>query len=194
MNDPTSENRKGAGTIAWQSPEILEGGSRTFEGDIYAFGMTIYEVNAPIPGWGVLLIAFPRSSAASDHFLSTNKHTMYMRLCFIVMRDRQFSQQTTNHWCGYAYWPRNVGPLSRLIDRRRLKGSSPSPITSRYVKLCIVTRRSPQPMDLRSISQPILARKRNLRFAWMKSSSKTPTSLSTPLDVSAKYMLGITTP
>lgn len=49
-NDGTSENLKGEGTIAFQSPEILAGGSKTFESDIYAFGMTIYEVEAPLAG------------------------------------------------------------------------------------------------------------------------------------------------
>lgn len=41
---PTSEGRKGKGSVPWQSPEILNGHSKSYESDIYAFGMTIYEV------------------------------------------------------------------------------------------------------------------------------------------------------
>lgn len=41
---PTSLNQKGSGSIPWQSPEILDGKSKSFESDIYAFGMTISEV------------------------------------------------------------------------------------------------------------------------------------------------------
>jgi serine/threonine protein kinase len=33
----------------WDSPEVLKGGSRTFSSDVYAFGMTIYEVFSPEP-------------------------------------------------------------------------------------------------------------------------------------------------
>lgn len=35
---------KGQWSIPWQSPEILDGQSKSEESDIYAFGMTIYEV------------------------------------------------------------------------------------------------------------------------------------------------------
>ncbi len=34
----------GKGTPRWQSPEIMMGGPRSFQGDVYAFGITIYEV------------------------------------------------------------------------------------------------------------------------------------------------------
>ncbi|KAG8951509.1 hypothetical protein FRC04_006041 [Tulasnella sp. 424] len=40
----TSEGRKGAGTIRWQSPELLFDQSKSFKSDVYAFGITIYEV------------------------------------------------------------------------------------------------------------------------------------------------------
>ncbi|KAG9043647.1 hypothetical protein FS837_009307 [Tulasnella sp. UAMH 9824] len=40
----TSEGRKGAGTIRWQSPELLFDESKSFKSDVYAFGITIYEV------------------------------------------------------------------------------------------------------------------------------------------------------
>lgn len=40
----TSAGQKGMGTVPWQSPELLEGGSKSYKSDIYAFGMTIYEV------------------------------------------------------------------------------------------------------------------------------------------------------
>lgn len=36
---------KGAGSVRWSSPEILlPGGSKSYQSDIYAFGMTIAEV------------------------------------------------------------------------------------------------------------------------------------------------------
>ncbi|KAG8959508.1 hypothetical protein FRC05_007721 [Tulasnella sp. 425] len=40
----TSTAMKGAGTLRWQSPELWDGGSKSFESDVYAFGMTIAEV------------------------------------------------------------------------------------------------------------------------------------------------------
>lgn len=44
QGDPTSVGQRGMGTIPWQSPEVLMGASKSFESDMYAFGMTIYEV------------------------------------------------------------------------------------------------------------------------------------------------------
>lgn len=35
---------KGGGTTRWQSPELMDGGHRTFASDVYAFSMTIVEV------------------------------------------------------------------------------------------------------------------------------------------------------
>jgi serine/threonine protein kinase len=40
----TSTGLSGAGTTRWQSPELFEGGRKTLESDIYAFGMLIVEV------------------------------------------------------------------------------------------------------------------------------------------------------
>lgn len=42
----TSDGQKGMGTLPWQSPELLidENASKSYESDMYAFGMTIYEV------------------------------------------------------------------------------------------------------------------------------------------------------
>ncbi|KAG8968223.1 hypothetical protein FRC05_001604 [Tulasnella sp. 425] len=43
---------EGPGTLRWQSPELLEGGSKSFKSDVYAFGMTIAEVltgDVPFP-------------------------------------------------------------------------------------------------------------------------------------------------
>ncbi|KIO28309.1 hypothetical protein M407DRAFT_71942, partial [Tulasnella calospora MUT 4182] len=41
----TSTSLRGAGSVPWQSPELLRDGSRrTFQSDVYAFGITIYEV------------------------------------------------------------------------------------------------------------------------------------------------------
>lgn len=45
---PTSIGLKGAGTAPWQSPEVLMGSSKSYKSDIYAFGMTIYEVKGSI--------------------------------------------------------------------------------------------------------------------------------------------------
>lgn len=40
----TSTSRAGLGTLRWQAPEVMDGASKSFESDIYAFGLTIYEV------------------------------------------------------------------------------------------------------------------------------------------------------
>lgn len=40
----TSLPLKGVGTTRWQSPELLKGGSKTTQSDVYAFSMTIVEV------------------------------------------------------------------------------------------------------------------------------------------------------
>lgn len=40
----TSVGTKGMGTMPWQSPEVLNGASKTFKSNTYAFGMTISEV------------------------------------------------------------------------------------------------------------------------------------------------------
>ncbi|KAG8921294.1 hypothetical protein FRC01_000322 [Tulasnella sp. 417] len=40
----TSTSMKGAGTFRWQSPELWENRPKSFESDVYAFGMTIAEV------------------------------------------------------------------------------------------------------------------------------------------------------
>lgn len=42
--NPTSEGLRGKGSVPWQSPELLNGESKSYESDMYAFGMTIYEV------------------------------------------------------------------------------------------------------------------------------------------------------
>lgn len=41
----TSTSLKGAGTVRWQAPELFNDAPRSFKTDVYAFGMTIYEVN-----------------------------------------------------------------------------------------------------------------------------------------------------
>ncbi|KAG8997033.1 hypothetical protein FRB93_000526 [Tulasnella sp. JGI-2019a] len=41
----TSTGMQGAGSWRWMSPEVMDGGPKTFESDIYAFGMTIVEVS-----------------------------------------------------------------------------------------------------------------------------------------------------
>ncbi|KAG9041430.1 hypothetical protein FS837_012277 [Tulasnella sp. UAMH 9824] len=40
----TVTSQQGAGTPRWQSPELFYGGPRTFKSDVYAFGMTVYEI------------------------------------------------------------------------------------------------------------------------------------------------------
>ncbi|KAG9030576.1 hypothetical protein FS837_003230, partial [Tulasnella sp. UAMH 9824] len=41
----TSTSLRGAGSVPWQSPELLrDAARRTFQSDVYAFGITIYEV------------------------------------------------------------------------------------------------------------------------------------------------------
>ncbi|KAG9043121.1 hypothetical protein FS837_009980 [Tulasnella sp. UAMH 9824] len=35
---------KGAGSVRWMSPDLWDNASRSFESDVYAFGMTIAEV------------------------------------------------------------------------------------------------------------------------------------------------------
>ena len=41
---PSTGTIGGLGTLRWQSPELMEGGARSLAGDVYAYGMTIYEV------------------------------------------------------------------------------------------------------------------------------------------------------
>lgn len=43
VDTQTASSQRGLGTIQWQSPEMLLGGPRTLESDVYAFGMTVYE-------------------------------------------------------------------------------------------------------------------------------------------------------
>ncbi|KAG8915249.1 hypothetical protein FRC01_003726 [Tulasnella sp. 417] len=40
----TVTSQQGAGTPRWQSPELFYGAPRTFKSDVYAFGMTVYEI------------------------------------------------------------------------------------------------------------------------------------------------------
>ncbi|KAG9044845.1 hypothetical protein FS837_007427 [Tulasnella sp. UAMH 9824] len=44
MDAKTSTCMKGAGSVRWMSPELWDTASRSFESDVYAFGMTIAEV------------------------------------------------------------------------------------------------------------------------------------------------------
>lgn len=39
---------KGSGSVRWQAPELLDEGAKTFQSDVYAFGMTIVEVSTPL--------------------------------------------------------------------------------------------------------------------------------------------------
>ncbi|KAG8925566.1 hypothetical protein FRC00_003858, partial [Tulasnella sp. 408] len=55
----TITSQQGAGTPRWQSPELFYGGPRTFKSDVYAFGMTVYEIISgklpfdDVPDYGV---------------------------------------------------------------------------------------------------------------------------------------------
>ena len=40
----TSTTLKGTGSVRWQSPELWDLETKTFQSDVYAFGMTIVEV------------------------------------------------------------------------------------------------------------------------------------------------------
>lgn len=51
----TSLPLKGVGTTRWQSPELLKGGSKTTQSDVYAFSMTIVEVLTGTPPFSILL-------------------------------------------------------------------------------------------------------------------------------------------
>ncbi|KAG9044855.1 hypothetical protein FS837_007412 [Tulasnella sp. UAMH 9824] len=44
VHSRTSTTMRGAGTLRWQSPELWEDTPKSFESDVYAFGMTIVEV------------------------------------------------------------------------------------------------------------------------------------------------------
>ncbi|KAG8902790.1 hypothetical protein FRC01_009474 [Tulasnella sp. 417] len=44
VDTQTITSQQGAGTPRWQSPELMYGGPRTFKSDVYAFGMTVYEI------------------------------------------------------------------------------------------------------------------------------------------------------
>lgn len=54
----TASASKGMGTARWQSPEVLDGQSRCFASDTYAFGITIAEVISRLCGTIRLLIVF----------------------------------------------------------------------------------------------------------------------------------------
>ncbi|KIO16038.1 hypothetical protein M407DRAFT_86470 [Tulasnella calospora MUT 4182] len=45
MDAKTSTCMKGAGSVRWMSPELWDNLPRSFESDVYAFGMTIAEVS-----------------------------------------------------------------------------------------------------------------------------------------------------
>ena len=44
VGSQTSGSRKGSGTLRWESPELLHGQTKSAASDVWAFGMTIYEV------------------------------------------------------------------------------------------------------------------------------------------------------
>jgi serine/threonine protein kinase len=43
-DEQTTTAYKGAGTERWMAPELYDGDPKTFESDVYAFGITIYQV------------------------------------------------------------------------------------------------------------------------------------------------------
>ncbi|KAG9017647.1 hypothetical protein FRB90_000384 [Tulasnella sp. 427] len=44
VDTQTVSSLQGAGTPRWQSPELMYGEPRSFQSDVYAFGMTVYEI------------------------------------------------------------------------------------------------------------------------------------------------------
>lgn len=44
-DEVTMTQLQGMGTVRWQSPELLNAGSKTFQSDAWAFGMLIYEAS-----------------------------------------------------------------------------------------------------------------------------------------------------
>ena len=44
LDSTANTSTGGRGTLYWQSPELMEGGPRTKEADVYAFGIMMYEV------------------------------------------------------------------------------------------------------------------------------------------------------
>ena len=44
MNGRAIATLVGAGAARWHAPEIMDGGRKSFESDVYAFGITIAEV------------------------------------------------------------------------------------------------------------------------------------------------------
>ena len=69
IDQTASETQDSVGTWPWMSPERLQGGGpgRSFKDDVYAFGMTIYEVSIlhPIPKSATTCYSC-RPSAARD--------------------------------------------------------------------------------------------------------------------------------
>lgn len=47
-NEPAAQHAI-AGTMCWQSPERLAGGRLTWQCDVYAFAIAVYEVNSHCP-------------------------------------------------------------------------------------------------------------------------------------------------
>ena len=54
--------RGGVGTLRWQSPELMDGGRRTFESDVYAYGITIAEVSIQSHPISTVLTNSPHSA------------------------------------------------------------------------------------------------------------------------------------
>ncbi|KAG8955825.1 hypothetical protein FRC00_005212 [Tulasnella sp. 408] len=50
VDTQTVTSQRGQGTVRWESPEMLEGGPRTFKSDVYAFGITIITGKVPFDG------------------------------------------------------------------------------------------------------------------------------------------------
>lgn len=44
VDTKTSTSRSGLGTLRWQAPELMNESSKSFQTDVYAFGMMTYEV------------------------------------------------------------------------------------------------------------------------------------------------------
>ncbi|KAF9232649.1 kinase-like domain-containing protein, partial [Melanogaster broomeanus] len=74
-----------AGTLRFLAPEALRGQSLTFETDVYAFGMVIYEVSIPCLVWSEMLTYTTQIFAGQTPFILEPDHVV-MEGCLELKR------------------------------------------------------------------------------------------------------------
>ncbi|KAG8896305.1 hypothetical protein FRB99_008951 [Tulasnella sp. 403] len=147
----TQKSLKGAGATPWQSPELLKNEPKSYASDIYAFGITIYEVRAlaeplrstsefvlagiqvltgstPFPGWEVTAIMY---AVIHDNKRPTkpaiHKSQVYLwdiaEQCWKKDADERPSIQTVLRWIQQ----RKCDPRERDGPQIRSSSSSPEP-------------------------------------------------------------------